>query len=109
MDRIPSAQFGRHSGRGCRGRGERRLPERDGLLGRLLGRRRRVHAHEAGAADRAPRRTPKVVFDFWLTMPESTPLTAYRRIAVPTQVLRGARFPGRPVALPSWWPPEAPQ
>jgi len=58
------------------------------------------------------RRTPKVALDFWATMTEtrteSTPLTAYRRIAVPTLVLRGARYPGRPVALPSWWRPEAP-
>src|SRR5262245_32353499 len=38
---------------GVEGRGERRLPERDGLFGRLLERRRRVHAHEAGAAGRA--------------------------------------------------------
>ena len=39
------------------------------------------------------RRTPKVALDFWATMTESTPRTAYRRIAVPTLVLRGARSP----------------
>jgi pimeloyl-ACP methyl ester carboxylesterase len=39
------------------------------------------------------RRTPKVMLDFWATMTESTPRTAYRRIAVPTLVLRGARSP----------------
>ena len=39
------------------------------------------------------RRTPKVALDFWATTTESTPRTAYRRIAVPTLVLRGARSP----------------
>jgi len=39
------------------------------------------------------RRTPKVALDFWATMTESTPRAAYRRIAVPTLVLRGAESP----------------
>ena len=39
------------------------------------------------------RRIPKVALDFRATMTESTPRTAYRRIAVPTLVLRGARSP----------------
>ena len=39
------------------------------------------------------RRTPKVVLDFWATMTEPTPLTAYRGIAVPALILRGARSP----------------
>jgi pimeloyl-ACP methyl ester carboxylesterase len=39
------------------------------------------------------RRTPKLALDFWATMMESTPRLAYRRIAVPTLVLRGGRSP----------------
>jgi pimeloyl-ACP methyl ester carboxylesterase len=38
-------------------------------------------------------RTPKVALDFWATMTESTPRAAYRRIAVPTLVLRGTESP----------------
>lgn len=39
------------------------------------------------------RRTPKVALDFWATMTESTPRSAYRQIAVPTLVLRGSESP----------------
>jgi pimeloyl-ACP methyl ester carboxylesterase len=39
------------------------------------------------------RRTPKLVLDFWATMTESTPAAAYRRIGVPSLVLRGSRSP----------------
>jgi len=39
------------------------------------------------------RRMPKVALDFRATMTESTPRAAYRRIQVPTLVLRGARSP----------------
>jgi hypothetical protein len=39
------------------------------------------------------RRIPKVALDFRATMTESTPRAAYRRIAVPTLILRGAESP----------------
>jgi pimeloyl-ACP methyl ester carboxylesterase len=39
------------------------------------------------------RRTPKVALNFWATMTESTPRSAYRHIAVPTLVLRGSVSP----------------
>jgi pimeloyl-ACP methyl ester carboxylesterase len=40
------------------------------------------------------RRVPKVALDFRAVTMESTPLAAYRRIAVPTLVLRGSESPG---------------
>ena len=39
------------------------------------------------------RRMPKVALDFWATTTETTPRAAFRQIAVPTLVLRGARSP----------------
>jgi len=39
------------------------------------------------------RRMPKVALDFWATMTESTPRTAYGRISVPALVLHGTRSP----------------
>lgn len=39
------------------------------------------------------RRGPKVALDFWATLTEPAPLTAYQRIAAPTLILRGTRSP----------------
>jgi len=39
------------------------------------------------------RRTSKMALEFWATMTESTPRPAYRRITVPTLVLRGGQSP----------------
>lgn len=39
------------------------------------------------------RLAPKVALDFWATMRETTPRTAYRRIEAPALVLRGDRSP----------------